>query len=189
MLLNDSINICLRYIGETPVPTGVDIDSLDPLHEAVIIRTMLDEVSEDLQATGWWFNREAWVFSPDINNKIGIPPTVLSLLVDDNYIQRGGSLYDRDNQSYEFTDTVEATVIWKWDFEELPRTFASYVTYMTAKQVQIFLNGDDFTDSDLEKQIYQALVRVEKEHMRNSNYNLISGTRIVSRTTTPTPVS
>lgn len=189
MLLNDAINICLRYIGETPVPDGVDIDSLDPLHEAVVIRQMLDEISENIQATGWWFNREEWTFIPDTNNRIGIPTNVLAIETTENYINRGGSLYNRDNQSYEFTDAFTADVVFKWDFEELPRTMASYITYLTAKDVQVYLNGDDFTDKQLDKQIGQALVRVEQEHLRHNKYNLVSGRRIVSRTTIPTGVS
>jgi len=186
MLLNDAVNIGLRYIGETPVPPGVDIDTLNPLHEAVIIKDILQEVSEELQSQGWWFNKEEWTFQPDTSNHIGIPPDVLSLKVNGkDIIQRGGSLYDRENKTYLFTQPVTADVIWRWDFEDLPKTFASYVTYMGAKQAQVFLNGDEFVDRDLEKQIGYALIKVEKEHLRNSKYNLVKNTRVVDRGTVP----
>ena len=188
MLLNDAINICLRYIGETPVPDGVDIDSLDPLHEAVITRDIIKEVSKEAQSVGWWFNKETWVFQPDALNRIGISPTVISLQSDKDVIQRGGSLYDRQNQTYEFTEAVTANVIWEWDFEELPSTFATYVTYLAAQQVQLFLNGDETTNKDLERRLAIALTKVEKEHLRNSKFNLIKNKRLIDRTSVPTGI-
>lgn len=189
MLLNDAINICLRYIGETPVPMGTDIKSLDPLHEAVIVKEILEQTSEDLQSVGWWFNKETWTFTPDVHNKIDLSSDVLCIETADDYIKRGGSLYNRENKTYEFTKKVEATVFFKWDFEDLPRAFASYVTYMSAKQAQMFLNGDDFIDKDLEKHIGMAYTRVQKAQVKQSNYNLVKGNRLAGRTSLPSAVT
>lgn len=189
MILNDAVNICLRYIGEAPVPAGVDIDSLDPLHEAYQARDMLEEMSGDLQSTGWWFNRESWTFQPDINKRIGVPSNVLSLTADDDVVNRGGSLYNRADQSFEFDAEVSATVIFKWDFETLPTVFAKWVTYETARDLQDFLRGDNTVDAKLEQQAFKAKLRVDREHLAQSNFNLISGTRLVDRTSIPSPVT
>lgn len=191
MILLDAVNLCLRYIGEMPVPEGVDIDTLDELHEAKIIRREIGEKSKELQTRGWWYNREAWTFIPDsINKKVQIPVTVLSLKSDNNnVVERGGILYDLDNNTYEFEDSVECEVIWEVDFENLPFTMASYIAYSTARDVQSFLRGDVATDKRLEQKVGQAYLKLQREDLAFNNYNLISGGRLVNRTTKPTPVT
>ena len=89
MIINDAVNICLKYILETPVPDGVDIDSLDPLHEAYVIRESLLANSRRTQTKGWWFNVADWTFIPDGAGRIGLSPAVLSNTTDNDYIKEG----------------------------------------------------------------------------------------------------
>ena len=190
MIINDAVNIALRYLGEMPVPDGVDIDSLDPLHEAYISREILIQKSKELQSQGWWFNRETWDFTPDTSNRIGVPPSVLTFdTTDDDVIKRGGSLYDRENRTYEFTSSVEGDVVWYWEFADLPEVMANYITYTAAQQVQLFFTADDFTDSKLDTEIQRAFIRVQREDMRNNNYNLVTGNRLIGRDSLPTAIS
>ena len=191
MIKTDAINLCLRYIGEAPIPEGITLDELDTQHEAVVINQILDEASEKIQLQGWWFNTETWTFRPDsTTGKIGIPSSVLYFKPTGggDYILRGTALYDRDNQTYIFTDTVEASVIWNTVFGDLPASFAFFVAYTAAKEAQMLFNGDSSIDKDLSTRIQEAYIRVQREHLRYKGHNLISGTRPISRTTNPTGV-
>ena len=190
MIILDAVNTCLRYLGEMPVPSTVDIDSLDELHEAKIVRNNLLQVSREIQAKGWWFNREPWTFIPDsTTQKIAIPTTVLSVRgVTTSVINRGATLYSLANTSFVFTEPVDCVVVWDVDFEDLPETFAELITYTTAKDVQSFLRGDTATDVRLQEKVNQSFVKVQREDIAFNQYNFISGTRLVDRTTRPTPV-
>lgn len=187
MILLDAVNLCLRYIGEMPVPSTVDIDSLDELHEARIIRNELLTTSRELQTKGWWFNREPWEFIPNsVDSKITVPVTVLTIKgTGANYVIRGGNLYDVEGNTFIFDDKVECLVIWELSFEELPQSFAQYVAYTTAMDVQSFLRGDTATNERLRQKVAESYLVVQKEDLSYNQYNLISGTRLVDRTTKP----
>lgn len=187
MIKTDAINLCLRYIGEAPLPSGINIGTLDPQHEAVIIDQIINEVSEKVQGDSWWFNRENWVFQPDsTTNKINIPSAVISLITTDgDYVVRGQVLYDRDNSTYYFSNPVSTNVVWNVKFEELPSKAAFYIAYLSAQEAQVFFNGDSFVNSDLKEKILKAYADLRKEELRQSGYNLVKGSRIVSRTTNP----
>lgn len=190
MIILDAVNTCLRYLGEMPIPSTVDIDSLDELHEAKIVRNNLLQVSRELQTKGWWFNREPWTFIPDsTTGKILIPVTALSIRgASKTVINRGATLYSLDDTSYVFTDPVDCVVVWEINFEDLPETFAEFITYTTAQDVQSFLRGDTSTDTRLQGKVSQSYLKVQREDIAFNQYNFISGTRLVDRTTRPTPV-
>lgn len=187
MILLDAVNLCLRYIGEMPVPSSVDIDSLDELHEARIIRNELLTTSRELQTRGWWFNREPWEFIPNsVDSKITVPVPVLTIKgTGANYVIRGGNLYDVEGNTFIFNDKVECLVIWELTFEELPQSFAQLVAYTTAMDVQSFLRGDTAADQRLRQKVSEAYLVVQKEDLAYNQYNLIAGTRLVDRTTKP----
>lgn len=191
MIKTDAINLCLRYIGESPLPIGITLEQLDPQHEANIISQIIDETVSKVSLQGWWFNTESWTFQPDsTTNKIQIPENVLYLKSDTgNYLLRGTSLYDADNQTYSFTTPVVATVVWNLKFSELPTSFAFYVAYTAAQEAQMLFSADSTINTDLAKRIQEAYIRLQREHVRYSKYNLISGQRMVDRTTNPTGVS
>lgn len=191
MILLDAVNLCLRYIGEMPIPSSVDIGSLDELHEARIIRNELINTAGELQTRGWWFNREPWELVPDaVNGKIVVPETVLAIKgTSANYTIRGGNLYDVSGNTFLFDNKVECLIVWSLDFEELPQSFAQLVTYTTARDVQSFLRGDTSADNRLKEKINHAYLTVQKEDLSHGQYNLIAGTRLVNRTTKPTPVT
>lgn len=191
MIKTDAINLCLRYIGEAPLPVGITLEQLDPQHEANIISQIIDETAAKVSLQGWWFNTESWTFQPDsTTNKIQIPENVLYLKSDiGNYLLRGTSLYDADNQTYNFTSPVVATVVWNLKFFDLPTSFAFYVAYTAAQEAQMLFSADSTINTDLAKRIQEAYIRLQREHIRYSKYNLISGQRMVDRTTNPTGVS
>lgn len=191
MIKNDAINIALRYIGEAPLPDGTTLESLDSQHEANIINNILEEVSSNVQESGWWFNKEEWTFIPDsTTNKINIPSSVLYFYTTDgDYIVRGNVLYDRTNKTFTITTPVTANVVWKVDFETLPLKASNYITYLAAQEAQIFFSGDTAIDKDLQMKAKMAYVELQRTSLRYNKHNLISGSRLVARDSNPTGVS
>jgi len=191
MLLIDGVNKCLRAIGEIRVPDGVDIDSLDPLHEAVQIRDIIEEKNKELQLQGWWFNRENWEFLVNTGtNKIDIPVTVIAIKgTSKEVVVRGNNLYDVENKTLLFTDSVECDTVFLQEFEETPESFATWVVLQAAQEAQWTFKGDDLADSRLDREVQKAFVKVEREHLKNKSYNLITSSRLIDRGSNPTPVS
>lgn len=191
MTLIDGVNRCLRAIGETKVPDGVDLDTLDPLHEAVQIRDMIIENSRDLQTKGYWFNVENWTFLPDaVTKKIGVPVTVISIRgASITVTLQGNNLYDVDNQSLEFDDPVECITTFDKPFEETPDSFAQYAVARTAVDAQALFKGDTTADKNLQMSAREKLFELQREQVRNKRTNLITASRLVDRTANPTPTA
>lgn len=188
----DAINKMLRYIGELPVPESVIIGDLEDGHEAKTALVILEEINRELQEQGWWFNREDWELVPETDGYIAIPFTAISFKptsANENYRNDGGNLYDIDNKTKIFTNNVELRVVFEVTFEDTPATFASWCIYRSSQELHTYLNGDTGVDKKLERQIDKAMIKVEREDMANNRLNLITGSRLIDRTTIPTPLS
>ena len=180
----------LRYIGEMPIPDGISIDELESSHEAYIAREILLEKNIELQLNGWWFNKQNTTLVPNYRNEIAIPENVISVDASDSgYIVNEGMLYSPTENTYKFEEPVEVSVVYEISFDDTPLTFATWALYEATSEFQNIMNGDDILEKKLKALAAQSFVTCQREHMRNKDYNLISGARIVSRTTNPTGVS
>jgi len=187
----DAVNKMLRFVGELPIPSSVIIDDLPEGHEAKDAKLVLAELNKELQEKGWWFNTEDWTYL-QVEGYITIPTTVISVRstnTSDKYLVKGNQLYDVAGQTKIFTNDVTLTTIFEESFTELPSIFATYVMYESAKQLHTFLNGDTSTQKDLDILIRKQFIKVEREDMSHKSYNLIKASRVIDRTTTPTPLS
>ena len=190
MEIYQAVNKMLRYIGEMPIPDGVSIDDLETSHEAYTAREILLDKSKELQSAGWWFNKMSTTLVPDYRGDIVVSENIVSVNASDSgYIINENKLYDPTNNTYLFTDPVTVTVIYENDFDDLPLTFANWVVYTAASEFQLILNGDDVLEKKLTALASTAYVNMLSEDMRNKSYNLISGSRIVSRDSNPEGVS
>lgn len=127
----------LSMIGEAPVNTvdgskSADVSQAD---------TILTEISREIQSGGWHFNTEYQVeLTPDtVTSEIYLAPQTLriDLEVADSRagttgkyvdaVQRGNRLYDRENKTYVFTDTVKVTVVYGLDWEVVPQPAKQYI--------------------------------------------------------------
>lgn len=187
----DAINRMLRYIGELPVPTTIVIDNLPDGHEARIAKIVITETSRELQEKGWWFNTEDWEFIPDITGTITIPDTVISITPSttrEKYMVKGGDLYDVINKTKIFNNNVTLKTIFEVDFEDLPSSFATLTAYVASKHLHTYLNGDETTQKELENNIIVQTLKAEREDINNKNINFVRGSRLIDRTTNPSPL-
>ena len=128
---------------QVETPTNPDV--------AIALNT-LREVSREVQAEGWTFNKEYdYPITPDSNNEIKIPSNVLqmdltttrTINLNRDSINRGGKLYDRIAHSYKWTDeTVYVDILWEMDWAEIPEPVQAFITARAASIVSSRIIGD-----------------------------------------------
>ena len=157
-----AINQILTSCGQAPVTT---LDQTNP--EVAIAYDTLLQVSKEVQAEGWTFNREYhYEFNKDVNDEILIPNNVLQIKLTENAqntpyhaVRRSGKLYDRQNHTYKWTHSnpIEVDIVWLFDWVDLPEPIRNYIQARAATLVSSKIIGDDDQFIRLEKQ--EALLR------------------------------
>ena len=140
-----AVNTILQSCGQAPVTT---LDQTNP-DVAIAYQTLL-EVSREVQAEGWSFNKESrYEMTPDTSNQIPIPNNILQIDATANssninldLVRRDGKLYDKIDHSYTFTNKVECDITWLLDWVDLPTPIADYIVSRAASIVSSRLVGD-----------------------------------------------
>lgn len=143
-----AVNQILQSCGQAPVTT---LDQTNP-DVAIAYQTLL-EVSREVQAEGWSFNKELnYEMVPDNNNEILIPNNMLQIDLSDNpnnmgydVVRRSGKLYDKISHSYTWAkdrDNVQCDITWLFDWVDLPRPIQDYITARAASIVSSRIVGD-----------------------------------------------
>ena len=190
----EAVNTMLSSVGEPPINSLDDQKNVD----AAIAKNILTEVSREIQAHGWHFNSQTKVkFTPADGTKlITLPENVLRIdiehstngLRDDRDItQRGSKLFDKKNNTYEFTSIVTASVVYALDWAELPEPARRYATVRGARIFQDRMVGSQahhaFSQED-EVRALALLKEFEGETADHSIFNNDDVFRIVARPTT-----
>ena len=151
-----AINQILTSCGQAPVTT---LDQTNP--EVAIAYDTLLQVSREVQAEGWTFNREYHYtdLKPDVNKEILIPNNIIQIKLSEDSqntthdgIRRSGKLYDRQNHTYQWDYSPEFDIIWYFDWIDLPDPIQSYITARTATLVSGKIVGDDDQYARLQQQ-------------------------------------
>ena len=141
-----AINQILSSCGQAPVTT---LDTTNP--DVAIAYDTLLQVSREVQAEGWTFNKEYHIeFTPDTDDFIQIANNVLQIKLTDNAanrehdgIRRSGKLYDRQHHTFKWTNsTVECDVVWEFDWVDLPQPIQDFITARAATLVSQRIVGD-----------------------------------------------
>ncbi len=140
-----AVNQILQSCGQAPVTT---LDQTNP-DVAIAYQTLL-EVSREVQAEGWSFNKEShYEMVPDTNKEILIPNNVLQIdatrnaaNVELDVVRRSGKLYDKANHTYTFEKNLSCDIVWQFDWVDLPIPIADYITCKAAAITSSRLVGD-----------------------------------------------
>ncbi len=142
-----AVNEILGSIGQAPVTV---LDQTNP-EVAFAFNTLMD-ISREVQAEGWSFNREyEYPVTPDTSGFIVIPSNVLQMDLSRSYyntaydtVTRDGKLYDKLNHTFVWDPTVtyKVDVLWMFNFDDLPQPFRDYITAKAATRAAIRLVGD-----------------------------------------------
>ena len=163
-----AINQILSSCGQAPVTT---LDQTNP--DVAIAYDTLLQVSREVQAEGWTFNKEYhYEFTPDTNDQISIPSNILQIKLTENSanmdkdgVRRSGKLYDRHNHTYDWTDeTVECDIVWEFDWVDLPQPIQDFIVARAATFVSQRIVGDNTQYQMLQQQeAYMRALALEYE--------------------------
>ena len=139
-----AVNEILASVGQAPVTT---LDQTNP--DVAIAYDTLLQVSREVQAEGWTFNREYdYPFKPAANKFIYIPNNVIELDLTTDYrtydaIRRDGRLYDKINHTYEWNEEqLLCDVVWYFDWIDLPIPIQDYIVARAAAVTSSRIVGD-----------------------------------------------
>ncbi len=136
----EAVNAMLATTGDTPVTAltpGLRADVDFALNTVRL-------VAKSIQAKGWLFNTDRLVeLSPAMDNTITLDTNVMKVtksLIDDNrdvdYSSRAGKLWDRVNNTDQFSDDVVVDITRVLDFEDIPETARALIFILAGRRYQ-----------------------------------------------------
>tara|TARA_Y100001968_G_scaffold327940_1_gene374064 strand:- start:2469 stop:3077 length:609 start_codon:yes stop_codon:yes gene_type:complete len=172
----EAINTMMSVIGEAPVNT---LDAASQTADVIMAKTVLDEVSREVQAAGWNFNREYEVpLNPTTDNEIVLGSNIARIDVEPAnagttlYIQRGSKIYNKTDRTYTITDTLKCTVTYLLEWDYLPQAARNYIMIRAARKFQDRVVGSgkhhDFTQMDE----FQALVTLREAETDGGDFTI-----------------
>jgi len=173
-----AVNTMLSAVGEPPINNLEGQKNAD----AAIAKNILDEVSSEVQTHGWHFNTQLKVeLSPDANSEIVLGDNVVRVdmtantngLVDDRDIaQRGAKLFDRTNNTYTFTKSVKALVIYLLDWDDLPEPARRFITVRAARIFQDRMVGSQAHHAFSQEDEVRARALLREFEMDTGDYSI-----------------
>lgn len=189
----DAINACLRGIGLAPVATEETADL-----DAATASSVIDQVSNNIQSRGWWFNKEwNWKLTPDpITGYILVPNSALSIITTgasrlDGLTIRDGKIYDLYNHTYDLSsltvselgssvEYIEFVFITELSFSDLPPVAKMAITYRARREFAQDIEIDErrwkFQKTDEEKTMSQML----REDARTKKLNYVRDNGVIA---------
>ena len=182
----DAINIMLGTIGESPINS---LEAATGVVDAVTARSILAEVSVQVQEEGWHFNTEyEFELTPELTTKeVYVPPNVIEAdasKYDRNDIDvaiRGNRLYDRRNKTFQFDRPIKADLTVLLEFNELPQAARHYITIRAARVFQQRVVGSETLGSFTEADEARALRAMRRYEARTADYNMLTSNYSVMR--------
>ena len=164
-----AINQILSSCGQAPVTT---LDQTNP--DVAIAYDTLLQVTREIQAEGWTFNKEYhYEFTPDTNDEINIPTNVLQIKLseisgnmDHDGVRRNSKLYNRQEHTYKWTHVspVLCDVVWEFDWVDIPEPVQNFITARACVLVSQRIVGDGVQYSALQQQeAYARAIALEYE--------------------------
>ena len=174
----EAVNSMLSTIGEAPV------NSLSSgLVDAETAETILNEVSRDVQSTGWNFNSEPdYTIAADSDGNVVLPSEIVRADLANSetkfrsskneYVQRGNKMYDKVKHTFNIAKSLKLDVVVLLDFETLPEVARRYIAVKASRLFQERVVGSD-TLSAMNRQDEQiALFALREMEGDNGDYNI-----------------
>lgn len=155
-------------MGELPV------DELDEtVTETALALAHIDTANKEIQLEDWYFNTERAVLRPDDKGHITLPfDAVRAVDLPPHISIIHNKLYNDINQTYVFNKEIECRVIKLVEFEDLPLSFAIWVTLRAAKKYQNNILTSPALAENLAREELEAMLVAKKEHRKIVRPNL-----------------
>lgn len=177
----EAVNRILRFAGEYPVSSL----SSSGLNDTLVAERILDETTIQYQLPGQNFNTVVTTYSPDSSGKIHIPDETLwvdttSSHLNRNVVQRGRSptyLFDLDNNTDIFEDTLKIRIAVKIDFQDMPTADQFSVTDTAARLYQMTVVGDATQDALIAETAFMSRAMARASDIRSRDWGFMSNLR------------
>lgn len=180
----EAVNTLLHSIGEASVNslTNLPIDGTQA-------KNILTEVSREVQATGWHFNKFFdYTLSRDNNDKIPLADNIMRVDLDISkysrttydVIKRGGFLFNKVKNTYVFDQSLDALVTLFLPFEELPENARRYIVLRASRMFQDRTLGAGTLHNFHMQDEAQALARLKQEEMDTADHSIFDSPDIGS---------
>jgi hypothetical protein len=169
-----ALNTVLQAIQQLPV-TNYDSPHPDAVGARVVLENLLDQV----QSRGWWFNQDKdFEMVPEHTGKILVPQNTLAVYPqsragnNDRYdiTQRGSYLYDMQKNTFILNRPVRADLVHRIPLNQCPSTVAVLIARAAAYEYALD-KADQNTLSRLNDLMFQARSAAYSEDLRNKNVN------------------
>lgn len=175
----EAVNYLLISIGEEPIN---DFEIGEGVSEVVIARTLVHQTNRQVQSQGFSFNSEQkYPLTRDVDNYIQLPSTTLKVDASDtskNVVRRGNKLYNKDEFSYEFDETLEVNITFFLGFEEIPQTVRDYIVVRAARLFQSKVLGSQTLYEFTAQDEAQALANMMSDEMEVQDLNVLQNNSI-----------
>lgn len=187
----EAVNRLLGSIGQGPVNT-LEFSGIPDVSDAL---AALRETLKDVEAVGWSWNTDRnYTLNPDPSGYIAIPDGALEADPEDKsstvVIRRNPatgklSLYDTNEQTFKFDDSVDVYIVWAFPFEDIPQAARTYVTILAGRRFQAERVTSEVLErfeQEQEARAYANLYRIERRvRDANSFRNNSEGARMLRR--------
>lgn len=175
----DLVNNCLMAIGNERIST---LDHPDTDTDIAI--TLVEETLVEVLATGWWFNTEDnWKFQPDFEGQISLPSTTISFRPSGlssglELVKRNGMLWDKTNKTFDMRGIVDnegnitLDILIILEVSDIPINGYNFIKQVARTKFILDIEGDKLRVEKNENKILPYLAALEKEHYRNSSFNV-----------------
>ena len=164
-----AVNQILQSCGQAPVTT---LDQTNP-DVAIAYQTLL-EVSREVQAEGWTFNKENnFEFVPNTDNEVLIPSNILQIDLSDvpanveyKASRRSGKTLRSSSptpSSGQALQKLECDVVWLFDWVDLPQPIKIFISSRAATIVSSRIVGDANQYQILQQETYTRAMAMEYE--------------------------
>mgnify|MGYP003609378378 FL=1 len=174
----EAVNEILASIGESPVNTIENPTNVDVINCLRILRN----VNRRVQSKGWTFNKIAsYTLNPDTTtHKIRWLSNLLYVVGTDNkkYTKKGDYLFDWEEQTDIFNNSIDCTIIFLVDFEDKPDPMRSYITAKAATTFQTRYLGDSSLGEELLRDEQEAWAALMEYELDSNNFNMLSVTGV-----------
>jgi hypothetical protein len=189
MDLYEGVNALLEAIGEIPITDNTQATTADATSDVGLALSALLRMNKTIQLNGYWFNKEvAYPLVPNTEGYIAVGDSVLSLYSSDNIV-KDHKLYSIADRSFIFETAQDCDIIFDIVFDDLPYVAADYITREATASFYNNILGDTQELGVLQQNAQKAGVALQKAQAKHRKVNLMTGSRLVDRTTNPIGLS
>jgi hypothetical protein len=163
-----AVNMALENISESPVNTLVGATGDAYVSTA---KSIVEEIARVVCGEIWNFNMDKdYSITPDINGNVIITDNMISVdgtYTTDDYAVRQGKLYNKEDQTFVFTDTVHVDIVWEFEFEDIPQHVRDYLALKAARTFARRMLGDANNDNLTAEDESRARAIAKRHDARN----------------------